>query len=218
MSFQQATVIPLDSEPDGMDTDDGSRKVTFSGVVSVVAIPTRDSYTLEERETLWMPTHDLQQQRQRNLLEFAAEGWFWENVVEEEGMEVVDGRFVHPIHLNPMLKEALQRQIPYPRAVTPPDEDLLFCVAPIKAPQDPIDRPSSPFVRTVFDQDYSSDEDDMLLIDPDAYLIRRFAHHNHRHHHHCKRRDDIQFGDSDDAFFTQMFHSGHRTRREDSFP
>lgn len=208
------TVIPMDvetkEEEEEVASAEGNRKITFSTHVSVIDIPNRDSYSMEERETIWMPSHDLRQMTEKNLLEFAAEGWFWENVVEEEGMEMVDGTFIHPIHLNPMLKEALRRQIPYPRAVTPPDEDLLFQDAQRDSPDDPIDRPSSPFVETVFDQEYSSSEedDDMLLRDPDGYLNRRFAHHYRR-----KPREDIPFGDSDDAFFTQMLYSDHR--RED---
>ena len=203
------TVIPMEVESEEEpNIDDGNRKITFSAHVSVIDIPSRDSYSIEERETLWMPSHDLRQMTQKNLLEFAAEGWLWEDVVEEEGMVMVDGSFIHPIHLNPMLKEALRRQIPYPRAVTPPDEELLFRDASqvMEFPIDPIERPSSPFVQTVFDQDYSSEEDDVLLQDPDAYLDRRFAHHNNRR----KPRDDIPFGDSDDAFFTQMLYTEYR--------
>lgn len=200
-------VIPMEVESEEeVNVDSGNRKITFSAHVSVVDIPSRDSYSAEERETLWMPSHDLRQMTQKNLLEFAAEGWLWEDVVEEEGMVMMDGSLIHPIHLNPMLKEALRRQIPYPRAVTPPDEDLFFRDAQMELPIDPIERPSSPFVQTVFDQEYSSEEDDMLLQDPDAYLDRRFAHHNTRR----KPRDDIPFGDSDDAFFTQMLYSDYR--------
>ena len=213
----RVTVIPMDeettTEEEEVKMGEGTRKITFSTHVSVIDIPSRDSYSTEERMTLWMPPHDLRQMTEKNLLEFAAEGWFWENVVEEDGMEMVDGNFIHPIHLNPMLKEALRRQIPYPRAITPPDEDLLFRNEQINLPDDPIDRPSSPFVETVFDQEYSSEDDDeMLLQDPDAYLNRRFAHHYHR-----KPREDIPFGDSDDAFFTQMLYSDHR-RDEGMFP
>ena len=202
-------VVPLDAGgTDEMDTNADRRKITFSPQVAVINIPSRDSYSIEERATLWMPAHDLKQLTEKNLIEFAAEGWFWENVVEEEGMTMVDGSFIHPIHLNPMLKEALRRQTPYPRAVTPPDEEMLFGDTRIEPSKDPIDRPSSPFVETVFDQDYSSEDDDMLLQDPDAYLKRRFAHHR-------APREDVPFGDSDDAFFTQMLHSDYR--RDDPF-
>lgn len=177
-----------------------SRKIRFDSRVSVIDIPSRCSYSHEERETLWMPPHDLKRLTEKNLLEFAAEGWYWQNAVEEEGMVEMDGCFVHPIHTNPMLKEALQRQIPYPRAVTPPDEDEILRDAQTTttdATDDPVERPSSPFVETVFDPEYSSEEDDMLIEDPDAYLMRRFAHHR-------KPRDDIPYGDSDDAYYTQI--------------
>ena len=176
-----------------------NRKITFSSVVSIMDIPSRDSYSIEERQTIWIPSEDLKQLTEKNLLEFAAEGWFWQNVVEEDGMVLMNGVLMHPIHLNPMLKEALRRQLPYPRAVTPPDEEMISNDGYI--PADPVDRPSSPFVETVFDQNYSSDEDDdMLLEDPDAYLRKRFAHHR-------RPRDNIPFGDSEDSFITQLLYS-----------
>ena len=207
----QCNVIQLDYEEEKMETeegdDSGKRKIKFCPQLSIIDIPSRASYSNEERMTLWMPSQDLKQLTQRNLVEFAAEGWFWKNVVEEDGMVMVDGNFIHPIHLNPHLKEALQRHIPYPRAVTPPDEDMLFQDAQMYFPEDPVDRPSSPFVETVFDQRYSSEEDDVLLReDPDAYLERRFAHHR-------RPREDLPYGDSDDLYVTQILYSDQAMRR-----
>lgn len=189
---EEKTTLVEDEEGEGPNAP--RRTISFSPRVTILNIPNRDSYSPEERKTIWIPSQDLKQQTERNLVEFAAEGWFWQDAVEEDDMVHVDGVFIHPIHLNPMLKDALRRQIPYPRAITPPEGDLLLQEAMV------VERPSSPFVETVIDQEYTSeDDDDVLMNDPDDYLRRRFAHHR-------KPRQNVPFGDSGDPFVTQMLY------------
>eukprot|EP00977_Amphora_coffeiformis_P006974 scaffold1513_cov100-Amphora_coffeaeformis.AAC.23 len=162
------------------NTENRTKRISFSRNVAIRNIPNRYSYTPEEKRNLWVA--NLAQHTERNLLEFAAEGWFWPDVVEEEHMVSVNGMLVHPIHLNPLLKDALRRQIPYPRAVTPPEED--DWIQQLQQQDEKtyyyedliIERPSSPFVGTQLWDD--EDEERMIREDPDGYLRKRFAHHS----------------------------------------
>lgn len=172
------------------------REISFSSQCLVVEIPNRESYSTEEAKALWVPATELKELTERNMLEFAAEGWSPRDVVEEQDMVMdVDGTFLHPIHLNPMLKAALLKNCPYPRAVSP--DEIMHDVS-LYPSVTLVDRPSSPFVETVVNQDYFPEDDDQLLLsDPDGYLMKRFAHH-------CTAYDDTLLGDAEDAIVNQM--------------
>jgi hypothetical protein len=107
------------------------KKIEFSETVRVMLIPSHADYDNEEKEAIWASKKAIAAMASNNFIEFAAEGWDWRNVVEDDDMIQVPGgdenggvKMQHPIHSNPYLKDALIRGIPYPipaRAVTPPD-------------------------------------------------------------------------------------------------
>lgn len=72
--------------------------VAFDASVKVLPIPSRTCYSNRIRNELWMPPEEIQQNAARNSLEFAAEGWNWENVAEDSDMVLYEGELVHPIH------------------------------------------------------------------------------------------------------------------------
>eukprot|EP00546_Thalassionema_frauenfeldii_P010640 CAMPEP_0178920408 /NCGR_PEP_ID=MMETSP0786-20121207/14989_1 /TAXON_ID=186022 /ORGANISM="Thalassionema frauenfeldii, Strain CCMP 1798" /LENGTH=190 /DNA_ID=CAMNT_0020594473 /DNA_START=30 /DNA_END=602 /DNA_ORIENTATION=- len=78
----------------------GSRHVIFNDDVSVVDIPMRNEYSKRVQSCMWNSLSDLQKNAQRNTEEFAAEGWNWETVLEDDGMyiDASSGELVHPVH------------------------------------------------------------------------------------------------------------------------
>jgi hypothetical protein len=76
-------------------------KIAFQDNVEVIPIPTRYEYSDRIKSRIWSNRHELQENAERNALEFAAEGWNWRNVTEDEGMYIcsASGELVHPIHL-----------------------------------------------------------------------------------------------------------------------
>jgi hypothetical protein len=204
LSIETRLVLPItecEETKTNIDPDDNwpniAKKISFSSQCSVIEIPNRDSYSLEEARDLWVPAPELKQLTERNLIEFAAEGWSPQAVIEEQDMVMdVDGTLLHPIHLNPMLKSALLRNCPYPRAVSP---DEIMPGIPFYPSASFVDRPSSPFVETIVNQNYShlsEDDDQLLQNDPDGYLLRRFANH--------ERYEDALMGDAEDAIINQI--------------
>ena len=76
------------------------RRVSLHNDVAVVPIPSRTDYTNLVKERLWSSATELYQNAARNSLEFAAEGWNWRNVTDDEHMIVApSGERIHPIHL-----------------------------------------------------------------------------------------------------------------------
>lgn len=77
------------------------RKLTFNETVSVVPIPMRHDYSHRVRERLWNDVNDIMLNAQRNALEFAAEGWDWRTVTEDEYMyrDAATGDLIHPVHM-----------------------------------------------------------------------------------------------------------------------
>lgn len=76
--------------------DKGS--VSFHPSVKVHTIPTRTAYSDRIRGALWTHPLEMQQNAARNSLEFAAEGWDWRQVADDEDMVVCRGERIHPIH------------------------------------------------------------------------------------------------------------------------
>jgi len=87
-------------------------KIAFQDEVEVVPIPTRYEYSDRIKSRIWSNRHELQENAERNALEFAAEGWNWRNVTEDEGMYIcsVSGELVHPIHLQHLVGEQQPQQ------------------------------------------------------------------------------------------------------------
>jgi len=73
-------------------------RIAFLDQVEVMPIPTRHEYSNRIKSRIWSNRYELQENAERNAVEFAAEGWNWANVIEDEGMYIcsVSGELVHP--------------------------------------------------------------------------------------------------------------------------
>lgn len=107
--------VPLKYHDDHDDetTASASNKVGFADIVSVVAIPMRTAYSSRIKARLWSDRSEIHENVRRNTVEFAAEGWNWRNVTEDDGMFVcsVSGALIHPVHCRRFLHhQQLQQQ------------------------------------------------------------------------------------------------------------
>lgn len=51
------------------------------------------------QQHLWHAREDLQASIMRNTVEYAADGWAWQQVREEEDhLFIGDGQYIHPVH------------------------------------------------------------------------------------------------------------------------
>lgn len=97
IAFSNITSEPLKSGDDG---NIERRKICFNDSVSVVPIPMRTEYSDRVRSRLWSNRYEIHENASRNAIEFAAEGWDWRSVTEDEGMFVctASGELIHPVH------------------------------------------------------------------------------------------------------------------------
>ena len=77
------------------------RRISFDRDVKVFVIPSHVEFSATEKTTIWSNGAEIRLNAQRNRREFAAEGWKWEQVVEEDGMyfDKTSSEYIHPIHL-----------------------------------------------------------------------------------------------------------------------
>ena len=73
------------------------RTVSFDSCVKVRWIPKHTEYSDRIRDQLWIKALVQHKNVARNCMEFAAEGWNWQQV-EEEMIVCANGEKVHPIH------------------------------------------------------------------------------------------------------------------------
>jgi hypothetical protein len=103
---QSETEAPLSSSLSSRDSSsstEGSqtRRLTFNEEVAVCPIPKRDEYSKRIRERLWPTQEEMMSNAYRNSVEFAAEGWDWRNVMEDENMYrcIASNELIHPVHV-----------------------------------------------------------------------------------------------------------------------
>jgi len=109
-SAQNSENASLASSPSSVSSGSLSQKsagVSFNAEVKVVPIPMRDEYSKRVKERLWTTAEELQLNAQRNAYEFAAEGWEWRTVLEDENMyrDSSSGELIHPVHCMPPPEE-----------------------------------------------------------------------------------------------------------------
>jgi len=82
------------------DNADGKKKISFDDVVQVLPIPKRDEYSSRISCRLWSGAVEINENAARNSVEFAAEGWDWRTVTEDEKMYIcyATGERIHPVH------------------------------------------------------------------------------------------------------------------------
>lgn len=78
------------------------RLVSFDESVQVVPIPMRKDYSRRVRARLYGDgANAITQNAQRNIVEYAAEGWVWWQCMEEDQMYrcCKSGELIHPVHV-----------------------------------------------------------------------------------------------------------------------
>lgn len=87
------------------------RSVSFDDAVTIRSIPARFHYPLKIRQELWRSKEDMIYNVQRNAAEFAAEGWNWQQVLEDHQMfRGNNGELIHPVHIPFLRRFTVQRQ------------------------------------------------------------------------------------------------------------
>jgi hypothetical protein len=88
-------------------------QVQFHGSVSVLEIPHYRDYDKDSRQKMWGSARVLEQNAQRNLYEFQADGRDWRRCKEEEDMILTrKGHLVHPATWKLILENLAQQTRP----------------------------------------------------------------------------------------------------------
>lgn len=76
------------------------RSVSFHETVTVVTIPSKDSYSDRIRKFLWIEPHEMMQNTARNVIEFKSENWDWRQVADDVEFYIcpMTGEKIHPCH------------------------------------------------------------------------------------------------------------------------
>jgi hypothetical protein len=74
--------------------------VKFNETVSIIEIPSRYQYSDRIKKVIWSDRYELSENAERNIFEFAHEGYDWRNVVMDDEMYIdsVSGALIHPCH------------------------------------------------------------------------------------------------------------------------
>jgi hypothetical protein len=83
--------VKVFQEPLKVDAPPETKKKTriaFQEDVEVMPIPTRYEYSDRIKSRIWSNRHELQENAERNAIEFASEGWNWKTVTEDDGKPI----------------------------------------------------------------------------------------------------------------------------------
>jgi len=74
--------------------------ITFNNSVRVLPIPHHEAYSDRLRSRMWSDRYEIMSNVRRDTIEFAAAGWDWRNVYEDEMPHLCPkpGDLVHPVH------------------------------------------------------------------------------------------------------------------------
>lgn len=77
-------------------------KIRFNEKVDIVSIPSRHQFSNRIKNVYWSDRYELQENAERNILEYEYEGWDYHNVVLDDEMyvDVNTGTLIHPCHLS----------------------------------------------------------------------------------------------------------------------
>jgi Zn-finger protein len=62
----------------------------------VHTIPNRNAYS--DRDAIWIHSDEFRSSVHRNIAEFAADGWNWRKVTEEQDFIQAQNELIHPAH------------------------------------------------------------------------------------------------------------------------
>ncbi|KAG7366083.1 hypothetical protein IV203_028753 [Nitzschia inconspicua] len=84
-----------------MDEQPPHSKIQFNSVVQIKTIPSHCDYSDRVKKHLWSNRHELRESTERNMREFAFEGWSVHHVIEEDDMyfDKLSLEYVHPVHV-----------------------------------------------------------------------------------------------------------------------
>lgn len=85
-SEESTTASSVSTSADSADAAPRRKtRIMFEEQVQVMPIPTRYEYSDRIKSRIWSNRHELQENAERNAVEFAAEGWNWRTVTEDDG-------------------------------------------------------------------------------------------------------------------------------------
>lgn len=94
----------------------GKRNVRFNDMVEVRYVPMHTEYSGRVRQKYWNSAEELWDMAARNSLEFAAEGFDWTKVVEDQDLIPWGEDRIHPVHLQGPAGRILQARLARQRA------------------------------------------------------------------------------------------------------
>jgi hypothetical protein len=101
--FQKPSSVSSDSTTDSKPFTSGhlaqpTKGVHFGDTVTVHPILKHSAYSRRIRRTVWTDAREMQENVARNCLEFQAEGWELEGVLDDHAMVLYEGERIHPVH------------------------------------------------------------------------------------------------------------------------